>query len=345
MAWTDEQLRNASIIYQVGQSMGMGSRDIQIALITAMVESNLVNVHYGDSDSLGLFQQRPSQGWGTAEQVTNPQYAAGKFFSALRGLGDTRYQMGMGAAAQAVQRSAYPDRYAERIGAMRQLWPSVQQGSGDQPLSLEGNPYGAPDPTTGEIPMSQPVSLSSTLGTETPIPSASTMLGAWGMDAPQPVDPLTSGITTLISPSTNESVIQPMSQTMGGFEAGVDGWRKAVLQAARNAVGTPYVWGGSNLNSGVDCSGLVMAAFASAGIDLPRVSYQQANLGHRVGEKGLQPGDLVAWDNSSRNSGADHISIYLGNGYIIEAPRPGLSVRIRQLGPGLEGGWGVHLGF
>jgi cell wall-associated NlpC family hydrolase len=136
-----------------------------------------------------------------------------------------------------------------------------------------------------------------------------------------------------------------MSQTLGGYEKGVDGWRKAVLSAARGALGTPYVWGGTSLQNGVDCSGLVQAAFAAAGIDLPRISYQQANSGQRVGLKGLMPGDLVAWDNSSRNNGADHIAIYLGNGQILEAPRPGLSVRIRSIGKGLEGGWGVHLNF
>lgn len=340
MAWSQEQLRNAAIIYQVGRQMGLGARDIQTAIITAMVESNLINVNHGDRDSLGLFQQRPSQGWGSPEQVTDPQYAARKFYSALVGMGDRRFQMGMGEAAQAVQRSAFPERYAQRIPSMRLIWPKIQQSSGETPMSLDGQPYGLP-----EAPQQAP-SMSEMLGatTDPAIPSASVMLGAWGMDAPQPVDPMEDGLNTFISPGTN-SIITELSQTGGPFEVGVDGWRKGVIEAAKSAVGVPYAWGGNNLSSGVDCSGLIQQAFARVGIDVPRISYQQANLGARVGRGGLQPGDLVAWDNSSRNSGADHIAIYLGNGYIIESPRPGLSVRIRKLGKGLEGGWGVHLGF
>lgn len=343
MAFSQEQLKNAAIIYQVGRQMGLGTRDIQTAIITAMVESNLINVNYGDRDSLGLFQQRPSQGWGTPEQVTDPQYAARKFYSVLVGMGEKRFRMGMGEAAQAVQRSAYPERYAQRIPSMRMIWPKIQQSSGETPMSLDGQPYGLP-----EMPQQTPA-MSEMLGatTDPAIPSASVMLGAWGMDAPQPpepIDPLENGLSTFISPATN-SIITEISQTSGGFEKGVDGWRKGVIQAAKNAVGTPYVWGGNSLSSGVDCSGLIQQAFSRVGIDMPRISYLQANRGTRVGRGGLLPGDLVAWDNSSRNNGADHIAIYLGNGYIIEAPRPGLSVRIRRLGKGLEGGWGVHLGF
>lgn len=334
MSWSQEQLKNAAIIVQVGRSMGMTTRDIQIGIITAMVESNLRNVNYGDRDSLGLFQQRPSQGWGTPEQVTDPTYAAGRFFKALKGLGDKRYQMSMGAAAQAVQRSAFPDRYGQRIGDMRKMWPLIQGTAGEQPVGMDGKPY----QTDGELGLGltpQPMMP----------PSADTMLGAWGMNAAQPVDlDEFSGLGTFIGPHTNDSIIKPLSEEMGGYVKGVNGWRKAVIEFARGAVGTPYVWGGTNLQSGVDCSGLIQAIFSKAGIDLPRVSYQQANLGKRVGLSALRPGDLYAWDNSSRNNGADHIALYIGNGMIIEAPRPGSSVRIRRIGKG-EGGWGVSLHF
>jgi len=333
--WSQDQLRNAGIIYQVGVQMGMSTRDIQIALITAMVESNLINVNYGDSDSLGLFQQRPSQGWGTPEQVTDPRYAASTFYKHLKGLGDQRYSMTMGEAAQAVQRSAYPDRYGERIAAMRSLWPSIQKVGGSQPQSMDGGNYQvafAADQTSPYDALNQTMDPALS-------PNVAQMMGAWGM----PIDNMGSGMGTFIGPATNQSVIQPMMETQGAYTKGVDGWRKAVLEYARDAVGTPYVWGGTNLQSGVDCSGFVQSVFAKVGIQLPRISYQQANAGSRIGFKGLRPGDLVAWDNSSRNNGADHIAIYLGNGMIIEAPRPGLSVRIRQIGKDLEGGWGVAM--
>ena len=80
-------------------------------MATAIVESQLRNVPYGDRDSLGLFQQRPSQGWGPARELLNPVLAAGKFFDALVRV--PRWALRpLGAAAQAVQRSAFPDRYA-----------------------------------------------------------------------------------------------------------------------------------------------------------------------------------------------------------------------------------------
>lgn len=338
--WSQEQLQNATIIYQTGIKMGMSTRDIQIALITAMVESNLINVNYGDRDSLGLFQQRPSQGWGTPEQVTDPRYAASTFFKHLSALGDKRYQMSMGEAAQAVQRSAYPDRYGERIQAMRGLWPSIQKAGGNAPQSMDGGLYN-PNATldTSYVFDAYDALNKSMMADQALSPSAISMLGAWGM----PTADMSSGIGTFIGPATNQNTIQPLMETQGSYVKGVDGWRKAVLEYARGALGTPYVWGGTNLQSGVDCSGFVQSVFAKAGIDLPRISYQQANLGQRVGYKGLRPGDLIGWDNSSRNSGADHIAIYLGNGMIIEAPRPGLSVRIRHIGKDLEGGWGVSL--
>ena len=109
---TKEQLNNAATIMGVGRSMGASERDLVIGIMTAMQESNLRNLNYGDADSLGLFQQRPSQGWGTAAEVTNPSYASRKFFEALLKIGD-RNAMPLTMAAQAVQRSAYPMAYAK----------------------------------------------------------------------------------------------------------------------------------------------------------------------------------------------------------------------------------------
>lgn len=108
-----------------------------------------------------------------------------------------------------------------------------------------------------------------------------------------------------------------------------------ILGAAESALGVPYQWGGNSLATGVDCSGLVQRAFAAAGISLPRVSNQQANVGQQIGSiDEAQPGDLLSWDNSSRNNGADHIAIYLGNGLMIEAYRTGAPVRVTQVRAG-----------
>lgn len=107
-----EQLKNAATIIGVGKSMGASQRDLVIAIMTAMQESTLRNLHYGDRDSQGLFQQRPSQGWGTVQQITTPSYAARKFFEQLLAL-QGRDNMPLTLAAQAVQRSAYPYAYAK----------------------------------------------------------------------------------------------------------------------------------------------------------------------------------------------------------------------------------------
>lgn len=109
---SEEQLINANTIASVGASMGASTRDIIISLMTAMQESGLRNLNYGDRDSVGLFQQRTSQGWGTIEQIMNPTYAATKFFEGLLNI-PNRNAMSLTQAAQAVQRSAFPDAYAQ----------------------------------------------------------------------------------------------------------------------------------------------------------------------------------------------------------------------------------------
>lgn len=353
MGWSPEQVRNAALIYQVGQQMGMSTRDIQIGIITAMTESHLINLHSGDRDSQGLFQQRPSQGWGSVQQVTDPTYAAGKFFKALRGISN-RGSMSMGAAAQAVQRSAYPERYAQHIADARSLWPRITTVAGSPQTDMNGQPYGLPDPSTGlPQPGQQSIPEASAPGIKGMLsgPNLSVINGLSGSSLGGPSQAAASGLSGTpatnpalmnIGPHTNDSIIRPMAETSGSFTKGVDGWRKGVVEMAKRYLGTPYVWGGT-APGGFDCSGLIQYVYGQLGKSMPRISYQQANSGKRVGLNQLRAGDLVAWDNSSRNNGADHIAIYIGHGQIIEAPRPGLSVRIRTLGSN-EGAWGVSLG-
>ncbi|MBS1907405.1 MAG: LysM peptidoglycan-binding domain-containing protein [Actinobacteria bacterium] len=114
---TDEQAANARLIIQIGHELGVPARGIAIALATAMVESGLTNHPGGDRDSIGLFQQRPSTGWGAPEQIADPGYAARTFYVGTphtNGLLDIPgwEGLGFGEAAQQVQISAYPNRYA-----------------------------------------------------------------------------------------------------------------------------------------------------------------------------------------------------------------------------------------
>ncbi|NXY97244.1 hypothetical protein HYE82_23275 [Streptomyces sp. BR123] len=109
---TPEQAANAATIAAVGVAKGLPDRAVTIALATAMQESALRNLNHGDRDSLGLFQQRPSQGWGTPEQIRDPVYSAGIFYDRLvKVKGYSR--LPLTEAAQKVQLSGYPQAYAK----------------------------------------------------------------------------------------------------------------------------------------------------------------------------------------------------------------------------------------
>lgn len=115
-----EQAESAAIIAGVAVRRGLPARAATIALATAYQESGLRNLAHGDRDSLGLFQQRPSQGWGTATQVRDPHYAAGKFYDALVKV--KNYQtLAVTVAADRVQRSAFPNAYADHEADARVL--------------------------------------------------------------------------------------------------------------------------------------------------------------------------------------------------------------------------------
>ncbi len=125
-----QQRQNAATIVAVGRSLGVPDRGIVVALAAAMQESSLRNLAHGDRDSVGLFQQRPSQGWGSAAALQDPTHAAKLFYGGrsnpnagkTRGLLDVPgwASMSVTDAAQAVQRSAYPKAYAH--------WASAAEG-------------------------------------------------------------------------------------------------------------------------------------------------------------------------------------------------------------------------
>lgn len=109
---TPEQAGYAATIAAVGTAKGMPERAVTIAMATAIQESSLRNLDHGDRDSLGLFQQRPSMGWGTPEQIRDPVYSAGIFYDRLAEVpGYSRLPLTV--AAQKVQRSGFPQAYAK----------------------------------------------------------------------------------------------------------------------------------------------------------------------------------------------------------------------------------------
>ena len=107
----------------------------------------------------------------------------------------------------------------------------------------------------------------------------------------------------------------------------------SVVAEAQKYLGVPYLWGGTDPAKGLDCSGFTQLVYGNLGIDLPRVSAQQATAGQPVASlASARPGDLVFFDHSKDRPGIDHVGIYLGNGKMVAAPQPGESVKVQDVG-------------
>ncbi|MBW8736153.1 MAG: heavy metal transporter [Streptomyces turgidiscabies] len=139
--FTPEQAVNAATITAVGTARGLPERAVAIALATSLQESGLRNLPHGDRDSLGLFQQRPSMGWGTEKEIMDPAHSAGEFYGHLVKISDyTRLPLTL--AAQRVQRSGYPEAYAKHEPDAV-LLAAALTGHAAATLTCEGRP----DPT------------------------------------------------------------------------------------------------------------------------------------------------------------------------------------------------------
>lgn len=104
---------------------------------------------------------------------------------------------------------------------------------------------------------------------------------------------------------------------------------EALTAAVEGYVGIPYVWGGTNPATGLDCSGFTQHLMRRFGVELPRVSADQLRTGTPVRDlASARPGDLLGWDTGPRNVGVDHVAVYLGNGLMAEAPGTGGAVQI-----------------
>ncbi len=185
-SYSTEQTLNAATIAAVSVDMGLPPRAASIALATAYQESKLKNIDYGDRDSVGLFQQRPSQGWGTEEQIMDPVYASTAFYEKLVKV--KGYEtMKITVAAQKVQRSAFPDAYGDHEVEGR-LFASALTGQSGPELECDLAPAGGP---------AHPESLRKALAREFPrlIESGevSSSLGSAGKGAPK-----NAGATTVV---------------------------------------------------------------------------------------------------------------------------------------------------
>jgi hypothetical protein len=132
VTFTPEQMGNAATIVGIAMKRGLPARAATIAVATSIQESKLRNVQYGDRDSLGLFQQRPSQGWGTSAQILDPEYATNAFYDELIKI--EGYQaMEITEVAQRVQKSGFPGAYASHEQEGRVIASAV---SGHSPGGL-----------------------------------------------------------------------------------------------------------------------------------------------------------------------------------------------------------------
>jgi cell wall-associated NlpC family hydrolase len=161
---TQDMMNNASIIYQVGVGLGVPQYGEIIAIATAIQESKLTNLDYGDRDSLGLFQQRPSQGWGTAAQIMDPVYASTQFYDALLKVPNWP-NLPLTVAAQDVQESGFPDAYAQWQPIATEIVNTLSGTSADCT-----NTDGDGQTTTDSTPL--PVGFSLPAGTPTQVVAA-----------------------------------------------------------------------------------------------------------------------------------------------------------------------------
>jgi cell wall-associated NlpC family hydrolase len=144
-----EQLSNAAAILTVRATMKLPALAGVVAIDAALTESGLHNLDHGDLDSLGLFQERPSQGWGTPEQVEDPQYAAQQFFTHLTQIADWQ-TMPVDVAAQAVEASGHPERYGPNVGPAEAIVGAVDGTvCGTGPSGTDGG-VRLPGTTAGE---------------------------------------------------------------------------------------------------------------------------------------------------------------------------------------------------
>ena len=283
------QLHRAAAIIAVGRSQSIPARGQLVALTAAITESSLrvlsnTSAHPhsaripndgdgGDHDSLGLFQMRPSTGWGAVEKLMDPAWSSRAFYGGPNGPNhgspgglldlDDWEAMDPAAAAQAVEVSAYPGRY------------------------------------TINLPVAEKI------------------------------------LTTLTGVAVDPSMCGPQGSVPADASPGFPG---GLIAAAAKLIGTPYVWGGGNLDGptggGFDCSGLVLYAAYQASdgrLRLPHFSGAQIHAGRGIAWNDKQPGDLIFFSYPGAG-GPHHVAIYVGGDRILHAPHSGDHVRYGTIG-------------
>ncbi|MEW2402241.1 C40 family peptidase [Streptomyces sp. NPDC046862] len=289
-----EQIPNAKTIVATGVALRVPTRGQVIALATALQESGLRNLSYGDRDSLGLFQQRPSQGWGTAEQIQDPVYAATQFYTHLLNI-DGWQQLTVTQAAQEVQRSAYKDAYAKWEDLTTALQSAIAKtlGSADD--------------------------AGKSTATLTPAAGSAGCAAEGGEDGADfgtiPAGALPEGYEIPTgAPAKVRTAIR---------------WALGQLGTPYQWGGSCTDSHGPDPMGRCDCSSLMQRSYAAAGVTLSRTTYTQVKEGKAVSPGAVKPGDLLFTEGAA--AAPDHVGMYIGSGLIVHAPRTGDVVRITTL--------------
>ena len=162
-----------------------------------------------------------------------------------------------------------------------------------------------------------------------PAPVPTSANGDWAAAAARAGLGGSSATDATDSATARNAVGLPAAQAPTGTSTGA----AAVLATARDYLGVPYLWGGTDPSKGLDCSGFTQLVYKSQGVELPRVSSQQATAGRAVGSlTEARPGDLLFFDYSPTRPGIDHVGIYAGDGKMIAAPQPGDVVKVQDAG-------------
>lgn len=237
-AWdlSADQADNAALIAATAQHRGLPARAVTIGLATALQESRLINIDYGDRDSVGLFQQRPSQGWGTVEQIMDPVYSTGRFYDGLVEVAGYT-ELPVTEAAQAVQRSGFPDAYAQHEARSR-AWASALTGWSTAALHCDldapGGP-GDPDAVAARVQRDFAGSVTavadgSATGEEGPV----VLLEAGGLVALAGGDPARAGWAVAQWAVAAAEALDLTTVEVGDarWSRGGDGWRAGALAEA-----------------------------------------------------------------------------------------------------------------
>lgn len=231
--FTPEQAVNAATISAIGTSRGMPERAVAIALATALQESGLRNIQHGDRDSLGLFQQRPSQGWGTEKQIMDPTYAAGVFYEHLAKVpGYSRLPLTV--AAQRVQHSGFPQAYAKHEPDAT-LLAAALTGRAAATLTCQGRP--AATPAGGPAPVR--AALARDFGRDVLQEAGATVAAEGSAVSPEPSAPASSSAPAASPAATgtaDRTVTVPVPEGSGsGSTALRRGWEVAHWAVANSS--------------------------------------------------------------------------------------------------------------